>query len=210
MILIAFVFNVFSGDLAWSYGLGLSAADLPRSDTLLSPTDKFVPLTLRGIRVDKRDPFKFSFIVDEADTDLTSSDLEKQSTMLLRYFLGALAMPEDEIWVNLSPYEPDRVVPDQLLPTDIGRDMLAQDYLLKQLASSLTFPQSKSGRNYWQALTAKGGAVNSFNKVWIVPDKAVIYQNDQGAFIKSAHLKVLTESDYLARQKNSPNKMEFH
>ena len=56
---------------------------------------------------------------------------------LVKYFLAALTIPEKDLWVNLSPYEKDRVITDEFGSTEMGRDLLAQDYMLKQLTSSL-------------------------------------------------------------------------
>ena len=35
--------------------------------------------------------------------------------------------------INLSPYEKNRIVEDNFGKTEMGRDLLAQDYLLKQI-----------------------------------------------------------------------------
>ena len=45
--------------------------------------------------------------------------------------------------------------------------------------------------------------VNTYNKVWIVPDKAVVYDMGDTALIGETHLKVMLEEDYLALQKNT-------
>jgi len=58
------------------------------------------------------------------------------SQTLLNYFLAALALPESEVWVNLSPYEQNRIIPDKLGRTQMGKELLGQDYILKQLAAS--------------------------------------------------------------------------
>ena len=56
-----------------------------------------------------------------------------ESLRLIKYFLAALTVPEKDLWVNLSPYEKDRIVPEAFGQTEMGRDLLAQDYLLKQI-----------------------------------------------------------------------------
>ena len=45
--------------------------------------------------------------------------------------------------------------------------------------------------------------VNTFNKVWIVPDHAKVYEHGNTAFVVNARLKVMLEEDYLSLQKNS-------
>lgn len=44
--------------------------------------------------------------------------------------------------------------------------------------------------------------VDTYNKVWIVPDVASIYVNGTNAFIVSSKLKVMLEEDYLALETN--------
>ena len=46
--------------------------------------------------------------------------------------------------------------------------------------------------------------VNTFNKVWIVPEKAIVYENAKAgtAYIVESKLKVMLEEDYLALSKH--------
>jgi len=50
--------------------------------------------------------------------------------------------------VTQSAYEKDRIIPEQLGQTVMGRDMLAQDYILKQLTASLIYPEKIFQSNY--------------------------------------------------------------
>ena len=43
--------------------------------------------------------------------------------------------------------------------------------------------------------------VNTFNKVWIMADRAEVFEHNQTAFVVDSHLKVMLEEDYLALQK---------
>ena len=47
--------------------------------------------------------------------------------------------------------------------------------------------------------------VNTFNKVWIVPEKAVVYENAKAgtAYVVESKLKVMLEQDYLSLQKHT-------
>ncbi|MFH0755024.1 MAG: hypothetical protein V2A70_10715 [Candidatus Omnitrophota bacterium] len=97
-------------------------------------------------------------------------------------------------------------MPDQLSHTDVGRELLAQDYLLKQITASLLYPEKDLGRKFWdkvysQAYDKFGTTdipVDTFNKVWIAPDEATVYQHGNNAFVSGSHLKVMLESDYEA------------
>jgi len=121
--------------------------------------------------------------------------------------------------VNLSPGEPDRIIPEAFGQTEMGRDLLAQDYLLKQLTSSLMYPEEELDEEFWDKIykTAQEQygtteiPVSTFNKIWIVPEKAVVYENAETniAFVSESRLKVMLEEDYLStveyRREISPN-----
>ena len=91
----------------------------------------------------------------------------------------------------------------------MGRDMLAQDYILKQITASLIYPEKDLGKAFWDAVYTKARQmygttqipVNTFNKVWIVADKADVFEKGNVAYIVGAHLKVMLEEDYLALTK---------
>jgi hypothetical protein len=155
---------------------------------------------LRGVKINPDNPLQIEFIVDkQQEKTVTKEDIKR----LVSYFMAALTIPEEELWVNLSPYEQDRIIPNELGQTAFGEGLLAQDYFLKQLTSSLTYPESTTGKNYWQmALSGQQKVVSTFNKIWIVPQAAEIYENGNTALITKAKLKVMSEEDYLATQKN--------
>lgn len=176
---------------------------LPQPTALLS-TSKFHSYpVLKGIKINPDDPFTLEFIIDTEDEESVS---EEEVARLIRYFLAGLTIPEDDLWVNLSPYEEDRIIPEKLGLTDLGKDLLSQDYVLKQLVSSLVYPESHTGKKYWgttykrvyQLASTTNIPINTFNKVWIVPERAEVYENKNVALITEAKLKVLSEEDYLA------------
>jgi len=108
-----------------------------------------------------------------------------------------------------SAYEQNRMMPAALEQTELGRDMLAQDYILKQVTASLIYPEKDLGKQFWSKVYAQvqekfAGAevpMDTFNKVWVVADKADVYVNNNTAFVVGSHLKIMLESDYLAAQK---------
>ena len=194
-----------------SYGFvfaqNISYPDLPRPGTLLAQSRAASYPSFTGIRFDPDNPLKLTFLADRAGKNVVDKN---EASRLIYYFLAGLTLPEDELWVNLSPYEQDRVAGDHLAVTDLGRDMLVQDYLLKQLTASLTYPESAAGKDYWSdvydAVFKKLGttniAVNSFNKVWITPGAITLYEKGNTAYIGSADLKVMTDFDYNALKNN--------
>jgi len=189
---------------------------MPPSGQLLNPSIKYDLPCLKGIKFNADNPLKFTFVFNKSDLPLTESILKDEAQKIGKYFLAALTIFEDDLWVNLSPYEQNRIMPDKLSQTDLGKDMLGEDYVLKQLAASLTYPDSETGKKYWQSIDGVGARsprplfgrgnpapTQTFNKVWIVPDKIHIYESPNMVVIDYARLKVLTETDYLAMNKNN-------
>ena len=192
-----------------------SVAQLPAPGTMVGETAPFVPAALKGLIVDQQKPLEFQFIVDtgskesviasEAKQSL-QEQLKQQTTLLIKYFLAGLTIPDGDLWVNLSPYEKDRMVPQTLGWTDLGRDLLAQDYILKQLSASLIYPERDLGKAFWSRIYAKAQEqygttnipVNTFNKVWILPDQAQVFQKNNAVYITQSTLKVMLDADYLA------------
>jgi broad specificity phosphatase PhoE len=155
-----------------------------------------------------KDPFRFDFIIDSGNTDFTPEEIQHEAEQLVRYFLAALTIPKDDLWVNLSPHESDRIIPDELGKTELGRDMLAQDYILKQLTASMLYPENELGGEFWNRVYEKAKdqfgtsqiPVNTFNKVWIVPESATVYEKDNTVYVVESRLKVMLDEDYLTRQ----------
>ena len=208
LIVITLIGSFLLIDLMRIEVLHASALNLPNPTSLLPVSRAYSYPVLRGLRLDSENSLKLDFVVDQGDSDNISRE---EAAMLIRYFLAALTLPDNDLWVNLSPYEKDRIVPDKLATTEMGRDMLSQDYVLKQLMSTLTYPENKTGKDFWkqtyEQVLQKVGTLNvpidTFNKVWIIPDEALVYENNGFAVIKEATLKVMLEEDYLAKEINS-------
>ncbi|HRZ39863.1 MAG TPA: hypothetical protein P5246_02535, partial [Candidatus Omnitrophota bacterium] len=176
---------------------------------MLSVTSGFVPVMIKGMTPDPVNPLGFDFIIDSGHTGMEGDALKAEAQKLIKYFLVSLTVPEEDLWVNLSPHEKDRMIPGDLGSTEMGRDLLAQDYILKQLTASFMYPEQELGQDFWKNIyskvEAKAGAaeipLNSFHKVWIVPDEAVVYEHKGTVYVVKSHLKVMLEEDYLALQK---------
>ena len=153
------------------------AQGLNSPQNVLTVSPVYQPAVLQGMVIHPENPLKFDFIVDSGDSNLKDAALKAESQKLIRYFIASLAVAEKDMWVNLSPYEPDRIVPEAFGQTEMGRDLLAQDYILKQLTASLMSPEGEIGKKFWDKIYAqayeKYGVtdipVETFNKVWIVP-----------------------------------------
>ena len=183
---------------------------LPAPGTMVSLSPAYQPVMIKGLTVHKDNPFLFDFIVDVGQDKMSGQPLKQEGEKLIKYFLATLAIPDRDRWVNLSPYEKDRMIPEALGQTDMGRDLLAQDYILKQITASLIYPEKQLGKTFWDKVYSKAQQtygttqipVNTFNKVWIMADKAEVFEHNQTAFVVNQHLKVMLEEDYLALTKN--------
>ncbi len=203
---------------------------LPAARAVLAASRDYQPLLLKGLQLYPDDPLRFDFIVGAGPAGSSAYRSPEELRRLIKYFLAALAIPEENFWVNLAPDEPDRIVPGPLAKTALGLDLLGEDYVLKQLAASLTYPETEAGKRYWESLQGASGArdaaiarnrnqqlpiassarlglprdgaggVSAFPKVWIVPGEAVIYQDADKVFIAEAKLKVMMEKDYVEQQ----------
>ncbi|MDE2232446.1 MAG: glycogen/starch synthase, partial [Candidatus Omnitrophica bacterium] len=100
------------------------------------------------------------------------------------------------------------IIPDILNKTQLGRDLLAEDYILKQVGASLIYPESRLGKEFWNKVYdeayRKFGVtqipVNVINKIWILPEKATVYEKGDTVYILHAHLKVMLDEDYQAQR----------
>jgi hypothetical protein len=177
---------------------------LPQPGTMVNLSPSYEPALIKGLTVHKDNPFLFDFIVDTGHSNLSGNALKTEGDRLVKYFFACLTIPEKDLWVNLSPYEKDKMVPNALGQTALGRDLLAEDYILKQLTASLIYPEKDLGKEFWDRVYSKARAmygttqipVNTFNKVWIMADKATVYEHNQTAFVIDGHLKVMLEEDY--------------
>jgi len=185
-----------------------SILNLPIPGTMVAPSPAFVPVLLKGMTIHPENPLQFDFIIDSGNTEFTTDEVKAESEKLVKYFLASMTIPKDDLWVNLSPYEDDRVIPDELGKTELGRDMLAQDYILKQLTASLMYPEKELGKKFWDKVYQKAEEqfgtseipVNTFNKVWILPESATVYEHEQTVYVVNSWLKVMLDSDYQAMQ----------
>jgi len=216
LILVTFFLNTIGPPYVVAQGLTTdpSVLNLPAPGTMVQKSVEFYPPVLKGIIVNSEEQLKLEFILDHGEDVLSDEELEKETSKLIKYFLTALTIPEDELWVNLSPYEQERIIPENFGMTDMGRDLLAQDYLLKQLTASMIYPEDELGETFWKRVYAKAYArygmtdipVNTFNKVWIMPDKAIVHEFANKALVVKSGLKVMLEEDYLSLKENSFNK----
>ncbi len=184
--------------------------ELPKPGVRVRVSEDFSPTVLQGIRIRPDEALTFDFLINPGEDALQGQALEDESVKLIKYFMAALTVPEQDMWVNLSPIEANRIIPDGFGRTSMGRDLLAQDYILKQLTASLMYPEDDLGQEFWKrvkqrALETYGTTeipMNTFNKVWIVPEYAVVHEQGQYVYLMESRLRVLLEEDYLTLEAN--------
>lgn len=193
-----------------------STSYLPETGSMLVPSIPYEETRLIGLKLNDTDPLCLTFIMTLGDDPNEKELLYSNASTLVDYFLTCLSLPEKELWVNLSPSEKSKVMPDVLSKTRMGKDLLAQDYLLKQFNASLMYPELSVGKRYWETafkkmeernLDPSEVAVNTFNKVWIVPETAKVSQFGGVAIIVDASLDVLVEEDYQSQNGSISNEI---
>ena len=169
-LIFAFLVNTF----------GLMPLVQAQSTGMVHLSPEFTPAHLVGITIHPDNALQFDFLIYRGDGLLSDDQKKAEYNKLVKYFLASLTIPEKDQWVNLSPYEKDRIIKDDFGKTEMGRDLLAQDYILKQITSSLIYPEDNLGKKFWDKVYERAWKeygttdvpVNTFNKVWIIPDEA--------------------------------------
>ena len=193
VVLSVFSFVIVCSELPKAHAVGTS---LPMPNQLLLGSQEFSYPVLKGLKINPDNPLEMEFIIDSANKKTVTKD---EASKLIQYFLAAVTVPQEDLWVNLSPYEADRVVTDSLGQTELGTELLSQDYLLKQFSSSLTDPNTELGKHYWN----KAELTSAFNKIWIVPGESEVYESGDQVFVTKATLDVQSDVDMMAMQANN-------
>lgn len=71
---------------------------------------------LVGMKISQDDPFRLSFIVDQVPEN------DPQLLRMVKYFLAGMTIPDRDLWVNLSPVQKDRILPERLARTERRRE----------------------------------------------------------------------------------------
>ena len=192
-------------------------------DGLLFPSKPFKPPVLIGILFDL-DNDRLTCIISPGDASTSPAVTET----LLDYLHSALTIKEKNLWVNLSEYESNRMIPDELVSTKFGDEMLNADCLLKRLTSTFLHPETNLGKEYWsqvftrisKELGLSSIPVKSFFKVTILPKAAGLHIPDgsdpssnlaiknynhygPSVFVSHAEYKIECEIDQTAVQVNA-------
>ncbi len=197
-IITAFFFTI--SQLAFLPARGEAAVYTPPQIGFLTPTAPSRDILLHGLELAPDTTRRMKFMFRTGEKELLPADAMRQ----IKYFLTALTIPENDLWVNLSPFEADRIISYPFGVTDMGRGFLEQDYILKQFCASLLHPESVSGREFWARLRQAGlesaaldnnGQFKFIDKVWITPRDAVVKQDHGRVYIRKSRLQVMFRED---------------
>jgi hypothetical protein len=152
---------------------------------LLEPSKPFIPLLLKGLKISEY-ANTLNFLIDSGQTGYAvhSPAFELERKRVMDYFWESLAVDGEQQWVNLSPYDSSRMLPEALSGTRLGHDMLAFDLKLKELSASLLHPDSTSGRIYWKELYQRARTIigttslpfQSFHTITVSASKAKVFE----------------------------------
>lgn len=189
-----------------SYAQGFVLSSLPQPGDMVQVSTVFQPALIKGMVIDPAQPLQFKFVVDSGNDESSDALIKEEGERMVKYFLAAVTVPQQDLWVNLSPYEKDRMITNELGNTELGRDMLAQDYVLKQLTASAMDPNKDLGKEFWSRIYSEAAAkfgttdipVDAFNKVWIMPSEAEVFERGNAVYVTKAHLKIMLDSDHQA------------
>jgi hypothetical protein len=225
------IYEVDGATVGGSSALG-TASDIlafERDDLLLRPGRKVTPQTLHGLIFPKSGEGANHFIINPGDGQTEGTDMVPGSQELIDYFDTSLSLKADLHRVNLSAYEADRMIPEELSGTALGRNLLSQDCVLKRLAASFLHPDFPIGKEYWSRVYAESRRLlgssrwpfRSFQKVSMFPLKAGVYDEDGdnytddnpfdiprghfGLFIVDGEIDVKCEQDLVAQEHDLSN-----
>lgn len=158
--------------------------------------------------------FNFTLNALKADRSGVGIDVTRSTLIAMTAFMTGLVMPDDIFWVNLNPWEPGRIIDEQLGQTEVGRIMLDADLQMKKDFSRYGNPcENETGKELYNLLNVKREALTqktmkkfpgeiksdrnvmfgAATRFWIVPEKAYAYINGTSIYIINATLTIYSE-----------------
>ena len=178
----------------------------------------FTSIKLSCISVNKNSSgginFDYLFKAQKAEGTSPGIDTKNSTNLGITAFMTGLAVPDVEFWVNLNPWEPDRIIEEKLRESEVGRIMLEADFQMKKDFSNYENPcDNETGKAFHKLIDKKRevlvqecmdkfpGEIKDINNVRldtvdrhvIVPDKVYAYTNETQIYIINATLKINSE-----------------
>lgn len=158
-----------------------------------------MPPLVTGLAFPLNNPLQLGFTLatDPKDPDLSLPEQQKLQARLGHYLNNFLIARD--VSVTLSPWEEYCGLGKALRRTQLGRDLLAQDVLLKYHAACLMYPEEEVGAAFWREIEGHE-ILESCLRVWIVPDGASVNVSSRDGVahvdLEKMRLKTLCEVDY--------------
>ena len=162
----------------------IDLSSIEDQDLVLRPGRKISSSFMKGLIIPNSEKDDFHFIINRGDFTFADEDAKRfEYQQLSDYFYTSLVVKDEFQWVNLSAYESDRMLPPELSGTEMGRNLLSQDCMLKRLTASFMHPDSPTGQAYWTAVYKEAHRLfgtsklpfYSFQKLTILPIDALVY-----------------------------------
>jgi len=175
-----------------------------------------IKLNYISMTTDDTGGVNFDLILKAEKSDGTKPgiDIQKATRLDATAFLTSLAIPDSKLWVNLNPWEADRIIDDELEESEVGRIMLEADLQMKKDFSNYGNPcANETGKAFWSLLDKKRetlvqqciskfpGEIQTIDNVrfrpvtahWIIPDKVYAYSNGTQIYIINSTLTISSE-----------------
>lgn len=178
----------------------------------------FTSIKLNSISVttDSSGGINFDLILkaEKAEGSKPGINIQNASRIGAAAFMTGLAVNDYKFWVNLNPWEVDRIIDEELGQSEVGRIMLEADLQMKRDFSNYGNPcANETGKALWNLLDKKRedlvqqcmnrfpGEIKEASNIifkpvqrhWIVPDKAYAYSNGSLIYIINASLAINSE-----------------
>jgi hypothetical protein len=177
-----------------------------------------IKLNYISVSTDQEGGVNFDIILKAQKANGSSPGIDPINSTVIgaTAFMTGLAIPSDKFWVNLNPWEPDRIIEEELSQSEVGRIMLEADLQMKKDFSNYINPcNNEMSNDLWNNLDNKReilvqrcmskypGEIQNKNNVnfrpatrlWITPDKIFTYSNDSQIYIINATLTIQSEAD---------------
>ncbi len=145
---------------------------------------------LKAVEIDGN---RVSFLWDSGKSEALS---DREREFNLRFFLLALAIPDDHLWVNLNILLNDlNVMGHELLYTDLGKVLMYSDVQLKKDVDRLAkrIDLWSQVMDYSYSVAPEGVDLELNPRFWIVPGEISTYFSRNGIIIDKADLDVMFE-----------------
>lgn len=175
-----------------------------------------IKLSYISVNTDSSGGVNFDFLLKADKSEGNSPRIDPINSTLIEAiaFVTGLDVPDDKFWVNLMPWEPNRIIDKQLSESDVGRIMLEADLQMKKDFSNYGNPcANETGKAFQNLMDKKSavlvqecmknfpGEIKNIDNVkfrpvtrhWIVPDKIYAYTNGTQIYIINATLTINSE-----------------